>query len=289
MYAIVACTCVACAQTPSTLREVGHGFQFTEGPTPDGRGNVLFTDVRASRIYRRTADGQISVFREETGNANGLAFDRAGNLLICEGGRGRVVSLDAQGQLTVVADRYRGVRFNPPNDLWIDPQGGVYFSDPIYGRAERQQDGEHVYYVSADRRRIVRVIDDMVRPNGLAGTPDGRPLYVSDHGAKRVYRYRIESDGTLAQKQLFARVGADGMKLDRSGNLYLAEDNILVFDPAGKRLATIEIPRQPTNLCFLDPEERTLFVTARTAVYAVALKPEDNSSRPASKGGPASR
>ncbi len=272
-------TTAAPAQQPDSViapgakpTEAGGGFQFTEGPAPDARGNVFFTDVRASRIYRWTPDGKIKVFREDTGNANGLAFDKAGNLLACEGERGRVVSIDPQGRVTVVADQYRGRPFNQPNDLWVDPQGGVYFSDPIYGRGRKNQDGEHVYYVIPKRTKVIRVIDDMLRPNGLVGTPDGKVLYVTDHGAKQTFRYDIASDGALTNKRLFAPVGADGMKLDQEGNLYLAENGIVVYDPAGKRLQSIEIPEQPTNLCFAGPDGRTLFITARPVIYTLRIR-----------------
>lgn len=266
----------------ATLQKIGDDFQFTEGPAADSQGNLYFSDVRASRTYRRSPDGTIAVFREDTGNANGLAFDKAGNLLACEGGRGRVVSIDSQGRVNVVADRYRGNSFNQPNDLWIDPQGGVYFSDPIYGRAQQHQDGEYVYYVSPDRRRVVRVIDDMVRPNGLVGTSDGKTLYVTDHGAKKTYRYDIASDGALTNKRLFAPVGADGMKLDQEGNLYMAERGILIYDSAGRWRETIDVPNEPTNLCFGGPDGRTLFITARPAVYSVCM-------RVGTEGGRASR
>jgi gluconolactonase len=276
---VVACASVCSAEDrPSVvapgakLTKLEGSFEFTEGPTADAQGNVCFSDVRASRTYQWSPDGKVTLFRKETGNANGLAFDGKGNLLACEGDRGRVTSIDPQGKATVVADQYRGQRFNQPNDLWIDPQGGVYFSDPIYGRGQKTQDGENVYYVSPDRQRVVRVIDDMVRPNGLVGTPDGKMLYVSDHGAKRIYLYDIKPDGTLSHKRPFAPVGADGMKLDSEGNVYMAENGVLVYDSAGKHRETIEIPEQPTNLCFAGPNRRTLFITARPAIYTLQMR-----------------
>jgi gluconolactonase len=233
---------------------------------------VCFSDIRASRTYRWSPDGKVTLVREDTGNANGLAFDKAGNLLACEGGHGRVVSIDPQGRVSVVADQYQGQPFNQPNDLWIDPRGGVYFTDPVYGRAERRQDGEHVYYVTPDRKRVVRVIDDMVRPNGLVGTPDGKTLYVSDHGAKKIYLYDVEADGTLSHKRFFAPVGADGMKLDNEGNVYMAENGIVVYDSAGKFRERIEIPEEPTNFCFAGLDHRTLFITARPAIYTLRMR-----------------
>jgi gluconolactonase len=129
-----------------------------------------------------------------------------------------------------------------------------------------------VYYVSSDRKRIVRVIDDMVRPNGLAGTPDGKMLYVSDHGAKQIYLYDINADGTLAHKRPFAPVGADGMKLDNEGNVLMAEKGIVVYTAAGKHLETIAVPEEPTNLSFAGADGHTLFITARTTAYTLSMR-----------------
>jgi sugar lactone lactonase YvrE len=251
--------------------EIAAGFQFTEGPVADDKGDVYFSDVHASRTYRWSPEGGVKFFRENTGNANGLAFDRDGNLLTCECANGRIVAVDSKGKVSVVADAYQGKRFNQPNDLWIDPKGGVYFSDPIYGRAEKIQDGEHVYYVTPDRKKVLRVIDDMVRPNGLVGTPDGKTLYVADHGAGKTYRYTVNADGTLRDKTLFVANGSDGLKLDAEGNVYVTTDAVLVYDPSGKQTARIEVPRQPTNLCFAGKDGKTLFITAREGIYCLQM------------------
>lgn len=251
------------------LTKLADGFRFTEGPAADGEGNVLFTDIPAHRIHKWWPGGKVSVFRENSGRANGLAFDKRGNLLVCEGGNGRVVAIDAKGKVAVVAEKYEGKRFNQPNDLWIAPDGGVYFSDPIYGRAEKPQGGEHVYYVTPDRKKVIRVIDDMVRPNGLVGTRDGRTLYVADHGAGKTWRYAVNADGTLADKKLFAETGSDGMALDAAGNVYITAAAVLVFSPAGKPIGRIDVPQRPSNVCFGGQAGTTLFITARSGLYAV--------------------
>ena len=252
--------------------ELSDGFQFTEGPAPDAQGNVYFTDLRASLIYRWSLDGQLSVHREDAGGANGLFFDREGNLLACEGDRGRITAIDLRGNVTVLAEQYNNTRFNKPNDLWIDPRGGVYFSDPAYGGAEVVQDGEHVYYITPQRNRVVRVIDDMVRPNGLVGTPDGKSLYVTDAGARETFRYTVNEDGTLSDKALFVAVGSDGMTIDTQGNVYLTQDGVLAFDRSGKLIEHIDIPSRPTNVCFAGPDRRTLFITARSSVYSIRMR-----------------
>lgn len=266
------CDQVAARKPVVETTELAGGLKFTEGPAVDKAGNLFFSDVHASRTYKRSPDGKVSVFRENTASANGLAFDRDGNLLVCEGGNGRVVAIDTLGRVSVVADKYRGKRFNQPNDLWIAPGGGVYFTDPVYGRGERPQGGEHVYYVAPDRERVFRVIDDMIRPNGIVGTPDGQTLYVADHGSGRIFRYRVNDDGSLRDKTLFVAHGSDGMKLDATGNLYITTDAVLVFDRAGKQVGRIDVPQRPTNLCFAGTNSIMLFVTAGSAVYAAETK-----------------
>ncbi len=251
---------------------VQDGFMFTEGPACDAEGNVLFTDVRASRIYHWSAGGEITLAREDTGGANGLFFDPHGNLVACEGGNGRVVSIDPQGEVTVVADEYEGLRFNRPNDVWVAPDGGVYFSDPLYGRGELTQDGEHVYYVPPARDRVVRVIDDMVRPNGLIGTADGRTLFVTDHGGGKTWRYAVNDNGSLGDRALLAEGGGDGMTIDAEGNVYLAADGVLVFGPEGDLIETIQVSERPTNMTFAGTDRRTLFITARGSVFSISTR-----------------
>ena len=255
------------------IERITADLQFGEGPAADAQGNVFFSDIQASLTYRWSTDGQLSVVRRETDGANGLYFDRDGNLLVCEGDQGRLISIDSQGRVTVLADKFNGKRFNKPNDLWLDPKGGVYFSDPAYG-TQPVQDGEHVYYLSPDRKSVVRVISDLVRPNGIVGTPDGKNLYVTDHGAKKTYCYRINEDGSLSDKRLFAPVGADGMTIDQQGNVYLCEQAVLVYNAQGDRIDEIRLSESPTNACFGGRDGRTLFVTTRPAFYAVRRRGE---------------
>ena len=167
------------------VRKLAGGFIFTEGPAVDAEGNVFFSDVRGEKTYRWSLEGKLSTFRENTGRANGLFFDKAGNLIACEGGNGQLTSITPQGKVTVLACRYAGKSFNSPNDLWIDPKGGIYFTDPRYGRSTGPlpQDGFHAYYLPPGGKKVVRVADDLVKPNGIVGTADGRWLYIADPGA----------------------------------------------------------------------------------------------------------
>ena len=206
--------------TGASVEKLAGDFTFTEGPAADGGGNIYFSDIPNNRIHKWSLNGTLSTFRENSGGSNGLYFDKKGNLVACEGGGRRLVSIDPQGKVTVLADKYQNKRFNSLNDLWIDPKGGIYFTDPRYGnRDNMEQDGEHVYYLSSDRKRLIRVINDMVRPNGVIGTPDGKLLYVADHGGKKTFAYKINNNGTLSNKKLFAPEGSDGMTIDSEGNI----------------------------------------------------------------------
>jgi len=268
------------------VEKLATGFKFTEGPAADPKGNVFFTDIPNNRIHKWSLDGKLSTFRENSGGANGLFFDKNGNLLVCEGGRRRLVSIDVQGKVTVLADKYDNKRLNSPNDLWLDPKGGIYFTDPRYGRYDDlEQDGEHVYYLPPDRKKLIRVIDDMVKPNGIIGTPDGKTLYVTDHGDDKTFVYTINADGTLSNKRLFAPESSDGMTIDSKGNVYLTSmpsrtlssydtttNPVSVYNSAGKKFEIIEIPQRPANVCFGGRDKKTLFITAQTSLYSVRMQ-----------------
>jgi len=265
--------------TPETVTQLGakatiiaDGFDFAEGPAANRLGELFFSDLQAGRIYRLDNKGQPSVFLNNSGGANGLFFDSSGNLITCQGDLGRVVSISEQLDVTVLADTYQGRRFNKPNDLWIDSQGGIYFSDPAYG-TKPVQDGEHVYYIRADRTSITRVINDMVRPNGLIGGPDGRSLYVADHGAGKVYAYDIIAPGTLSEKRLFVSKACDGMTIDRFGHVYITnESSVLVYNPEGQLIEQIIAGGQVTNVCFGGLAVSTLYITSTRALYAIDMQ-----------------
>ena len=200
-------------------------------------------------------------------------MDQNGNIIACEGAEGgRLVQISPSGNVTVIADGYGGKSFNSPNDLWESPKGGIYMTDPRYGSRDKlPQDGEHVYYITGDGKKVVRVIDDMVRPNGVTGDEDGSILYVADPGDRKTYRYTILKDGTLSGKQLFADEGSDGMTIDSKGNVYLTNSAVKVYNPAGRLIETIEVPESPTNVSFGGKDGKTLYITARTSVYKLKM------------------
>jgi len=155
------------------IKKLAGGFKFTEGPAADINGNIYFTDIPNNRIHKWTIDSGLSTFREDSGGANGLFVDSRGKLLACEGGGRRLVSISMDGKVSVLADEYQGKKLNSPNDLWPDPRGGIFFTDPRYGNRDGlEQDVGHVSYLTPGRDRLLRVISDMVRPNGVIGTPD---------------------------------------------------------------------------------------------------------------------
>ena len=256
----------------ATVVRLAGNFGFTEGPVADADGNVYFTDIPTERILKWSPGEGITVFREFSGGANGLRVDRDGRLVVCEMGNRQITMIDMQGNVTVLADRFEGNRFNSPNDLWIDPRGGIYFSDPRYGATDDQEiRGYHVYYITPDRTMVRRVIDDLTSPNGIIGTPDGSRLYVADHAAGRTWVYTPQRDGSLTNKRLFASQGADGMTMDERGNLYLTGQDISIYNPDGIQIGSIAVREVPANLAFGGRERKTLFITARTSLYAVQM------------------
>jgi len=263
-------------QDGAEITTIAEGLSFAEGPAADADGNLYFSDIPANRIYKWSGTGEPTVFREDSGGANGLFFDSGGNLLACEGSNGRLVSIDPQGVVTVLADKYpleTGSAFNEPNDLWIDPKGGIYFSDPVYMKESAVQDGEHVYYLTPNRDKIDRVVASMTKPNGIIGTADGTTLYVADHGAEKTYRYTIAENGGLSDETLFVSAGSDGMTIDSEGNIYLTNENgVQVYSSSGTLLETIEVTEEPSNVCFGGTDGQTLFITARTKVYSIQMR-----------------
>ena len=200
-----------------------------------------------------------------------MFLDKAGTLYACQGANGQLISIDSQGNITVLASQYNGKSFNEPNDLWVDQKGGIYFSDPVY-IGSVLQDGEHVYYLTPRRDLIMRVIHDMVRPNGIIGTSDGQKLYVADHGAGQIFQYQIEQNGSLSNKALFVSKASDGMTIDEKGNVYLTNGSaVLVYSSSGNLIETISVPEETTNVCFGGVNRQTLFVTTKSSVYSIQM------------------
>lgn len=277
----VSCLCAAESKIiapGARLELLADGFKFTEGPAADAEGNVYFTDQPNDRIMKWSVDGKLSTFLQPCGRANGLYFDLNGHLLACADEKNELWSIDKNGKHTVLVKDYQGKLLNGPNDLWVHPKGWIYFTDPLYKRnywqrGGMEQDGQHVYLLSADRKTLTRVIEDMRQPNGIIGTPDGKTLYVADIGARKTYAYDIQPDGKLANKRLFCELGSDGMTLDNEGNVYLTGRGVSVFDKNGQKIEQIDVPKGWTaNVTFGGQERHLLFITASDAVFGLKMR-----------------
>ena len=261
------------------VEKVADGFSFTEGPAVDKFGNVYFTDQPNDRILKWSVDDEkVSVFLENTGRANGMYFDDRGNLLSCSDMDNEMWKIDMNGNHVVIVTDFEGKKLNGPNDLWIHPNGGIYFTDPLYRRdywtrdPAGQQDGEHVYYLSPDGKKLFRVAVDLEQPNGIIGTPDGKKLYVADIKANKTYVYDIQPDASLANKKLFAALGSDGMTIDNAGNIYLTGRGVTVFNPDGEQIAQIPVDaRWTANVCFGGKDRDVLFITASQCLYSLKM------------------
>lgn len=257
------------------MTEVGAGYKFTEGGARDKLGNVYFTDIPNNRIhYWNSKTGEITVFRENCDQANGTWVDEDGNLIVCQMGARKLALFSPNGSQRTLVDSYEGKSLNSPNDLWVDAKGGIYFTDPRYGskRDDMEQDGEHVYYLLPDGSEAIRIANDLVRPNGIMGTKDGKTLYIADFGAKKTFAYNINPDGTVSDKRLFADVGSDGIALDNKGNVYLTPSDLQIYSKKGKLLGEIRLPQKPSNVCFGGEDAKTLFITARKSIYTLPMK-----------------
>ena len=288
------------------LEKVAWGFKSVEGPVwmgGAGEGYLVFSDIAANTIYRWTPQGgggRVTVHRAKSGydgadigqysqpGSNGLTVDPQGRLTICEQGNRRVTRLEADGSVTVLADKFQGKRFNSPNDLVYRSDGVLYFTDPPFGlpryandpRRELKETG--VYCVAKGEVKLVST--DFTGPNGLAFSPDEKFLYVAnwDTAKKIVMKFGVEADGTLKKGEVFYDMSSergnealDGMKVDKQGNVYVsAPGGIRILSPEGKHLGTIKGPELAANFNWGDADGKTLYMAAKTGIYRMRLKVE---------------
>ena len=258
--------------------------KFTEGPAWHPAGFLLFSDIPNNRILRVDVDGGASEWFKPSLGANGLMCDATGNVYVCQGEGRRVVRLQtgeggrpaATGR--VIASGFDGKPLNKPNDLALDGSGGVYFTDPNYRQDDATQPVEGVYYVSAEGD-VTRVVDDLPRPNGVLVTDDGKSLLVANINEREIVRYPIEEPGRLGPGEVIFTGeeeadgrGPDGMALDAAGNIYATYKSVVVLNADGELIVRIEVPEKPANCTFGGDDGRTLYITARTSLYAVPMK-----------------
>jgi gluconolactonase len=256
------------------------GCKFTEGPVVDMKGNLLFSDGPNDRIMQLAPDGKLTEFRKPCGRVNGMTMDGQGRLVVCQsagqGGKRRVARFELDGREPVLAEQLEGQPFIAPNDVCLDADGRIFFTDPYFGPpAEKSQPVSGVYRIDPDGK-VTRVLADLLKPNGILITPDGRLVYVSDRGTQKLRRYRLQADGSLKPDGIVYDFspdrGVDGMRLDVEGNIYAAAGQdkttgLFVVSPDGKLLLHYPLPEFATNVVFGGKDRRDLYVTATTGVY----------------------
>jgi gluconolactonase len=285
----------AIVSVDARVEKIADGFQFTEGPVWHPDGYLLFSDPDSNVIWRWSPDGALAIYRTKSGyrgldagdyhqpGSNGLTLDREHRLTINEHGNRRVTRLEKNGQLTVLADRYRGKRLNSPNDLVYRSDGALYFTDPPFGLprgfgdANKELPYSGVFCLKDGELELAAT--DLKGPNGLAFSPDEKFLYVSNWDDKRkiILRYEVHADGSLASPVVFADLtrtpGAnalDGMKVDARGDVFATgPGGIFIFAPDGKLLGRIEVTEDPHNLAWGDRDGKTLYIAAQTGVYRI--------------------
>ncbi|MGZ6642667.1 MAG: SMP-30/gluconolactonase/LRE family protein [Solirubrobacteraceae bacterium] len=282
------------------LEQVAGGFEFTEGPVWSPDGALLFSSPNTDAIYRWDPVGKVTVFRAKSGytgtdigryhqpGSNGLTFDPAGRLTICQHGNRRVVRVEPHGDVTVVADAYEGRRLNSPNDVVCRSDGAVFFTDPPFGLPGVFDDPAKELPFSgvfcARDGDVTLVSDELAGPNGLAFAPGECFLYVGNwptdpDDRKWIVRYAVGADGTAGSGELLCDLtdepgedAIDGLKVDAAGNVYACgPGGVWVISPAGERLGLLRLPESPHNLAWGEPDRRTLYVTALTGVYRIRL------------------
>ena len=260
---------------------LGEGFPYADGPAADRDGNVFFTDPFKNRIVKWNAgDGKFSDWLTPSGYAKGLAFDKVGNLLAAAVERGELWSIAPDKAVSVLATNVGGKQFNGPANLWISPDGGVYFVDPNYRVTFMIRDlnsrmaGQHVYFMAADRRTVTQVTTDVLKPTGIIGTPDGKVLYVGDMAGRTILAYDIGPDGELTNKRLFYERSSDGMTIDVEGNIYrTGTTGVTVLDKTGKEIEQIDVPMgSALDVTFGGKDRDMLFIIGINYVYGLKMR-----------------
>ena len=270
-------TALASAQNFNDIKveKVAAGYIFTEGPVWSRDGYLLWSDVPNNRIHRWVPGEKITVFREQSGAANGNTLDAKGNLYTCEGKARRVTRTDKKGVVEVLADKWEGKRLNAPNDIVVRRDGNVYFTDPAFGNQTegRELDFYGIYRIPP-KGPLEVIAKPKGRPNGVAISPNGKILYVANSDDRAVYAYDLDAKGAAANERAVIKNvdgSPDGIRVDEKGNVYVTANGLAIYSADGKLLHTIEMSETPRNCAFGDPDFQTLYVTALTSVYRIRL------------------
>ena len=268
--------CVAQDLTDYKIEAVTSSHKFLEGPAWSAHDNtLLFSDIPKNVIHRLDPKG-LTVFRQESGGANGNAFDDKGRLYSCETHARRVTRTDKKGAVEVLAESFEGKKFNGPNDIAVTRNGHAYFTDPAFGQAAdtRELPFYGVFHLSP-KGVLTAVLKLQTRPNGLALSADGAILYVSNSDERNVRAYDVAKDGAISNERVFVAQTEGvpgGIEVDDKGNVYVAAKDIDVFTPKGDKAGVIHLAEKPSNLVFGDGDLKSLYVTARSTLYRVKLE-----------------
>ena len=275
---LVAAFCAACAAqvTPSTeIGRIGVGYRFTEGAAWSKDNFLIFSDTPHDQLLKWVPGSKVEVFREDAHGPAGNAFDTQGRLYTCETRTRRVTRTDPKGRIETLADRFEGKRLNAPAGIVVSKTGHVYFTDPAFGSQDdrRELDFYGVYHIPVKGAMEV-IARPKGRPHGIAISPNGRILYVSNADEHNIRAYDLDRNGEASgERVLISGIPGvpGGLAVDSDGNLYVAIHGIAFYNPQGHLLRTLNLP-DPASSCALgEGDMKSLFVTARGVVYRLRL------------------
>jgi gluconolactonase len=264
------------------IEKVLGGLQFTEGPVwmPADGGCLIFSDIPANELKKWNLAGGLTTIRKPSGNANGNTLDLQGRLITAEHSGRRLSITEKNGTVSSLVETHNGKRFNSPNDVVVKSDGTIWFTDPPYGLGQgalKEQPGNYVFRYDPAVKQSTIVATDFDMPNGLCFSPDEKKLYIADSGKPRHIRvFDVKLDGTLSGGSVFCRIdqgSPDGIRCDRDGRVWSSSGNgVQVFSVEGTLVLKINLPEAGANLCFGGQDGKTVLVTARTSLYAVATR-----------------
>ena len=260
------------------LKLLSKAYSFTEGPTADKAGNVFFTDQPNNRIVKYSfSDDEFTDWLKPAGRSNGLYYVAPNTLIACADANNELWEINIVDKSHQVIGQGDANRFNGPNDCWVNSDGSIYFTDPLYKRDywihEPSTASPRAVYRRSPQGDIQLAADVFKQPNGIIGDAEHQMLYVADLGGKKTYRFKIQKDGKLSHQELFCESGSDGMTIDEKRNVYLTGSRgVTVYNPDGKLIETIRVPHRWTaNVTFAGPKRDQLFITSGNAVYSIQM------------------
>ena len=258
-----------------SVEKVVTAMKFTEGPVWSREGFLLFSDIPSNRIMKFTPGEGTTVYREHTNGTIGNTFDEKGRLYSCESRTGRVIRTDKKGKVEVLAEKWEGKRLNAPNDIIVSKNGHVYFTDPAFGdQADRRELDFYGVYLINPKGELSLLAKPAGRPNGIALSPNGKLLYISNSDDRNISAFDVDKAGAISgERLLISGIDGipDGIKVDEKGNIYVMAKGLAIYSADGKLLSSLPLAETPSNCAFGDADFQTLFITARTSVLRIRL------------------